>query len=187
MQLLVCWYKLNSWNTFLFFLWNIPVHLRYACSEMLALLHRIFPFLSYYPAMSFFFSPNRDEASGQGWQNGVIILVLASTHALPLIHFTARLLASEGDIAHVGEEDRAIGREDASFVILPIPTFPLFSSFQLLMLHSFMMYKNAWYHYSVWCWHWIITTEKKERKVLGIHSTQIKWVRDESKCFMHLL
>lgn len=77
---------------------------------------------------------NKDGAPGQGWQNGVIILVLASTHALPLIHFTVRVLAPEGDIAHVGEKDRVIGREDASFVILPISTsFFSFSSKILLI------------------------------------------------------
>lgn len=40
---------------------------------------------------------NRDAASGQDWQNGVIILVFASAYALPFIHFTASLLIPEGE------------------------------------------------------------------------------------------
>lgn len=95
--------------------------LRNARSVLLAYNHRA-SLPSHCPATSLLFHVPRDGALGQGWQNGVIILALAPAHALPLIHFTASLLAPEGEIDHVGEKERAIGREVSSPVILPVPT-----------------------------------------------------------------
>lgn len=89
---------------------------------------------SYYPTTCLLFHVPRDRALGQGWQNSVIILTLAPAHALPLIHFTASLLAPEGEVDNVGEKERAIGWEVSSSVISQFFPFSLPTSPPIYML-----------------------------------------------------
>lgn len=116
-----------------------PGDLRNTRSVLLA-YNQIASLPSYCPAISLLFHVPRDGALGQGWQTGIIILALASAHALPLIHFTASLAAPEGEMDHVGEKESPIKTEVSSSVILPFPTssftFSLRNHPHLLLPHG---------------------------------------------------